>query len=84
MANISFVVAEITFKVASVADISLFVAMITFAVSEINIKEAVITSLMISTFSVIYIDRAITQYTLFGNGGTNLHKNGTWDSFSAC
>ena len=35
---------EITFKVASVADISLFVAKITFVVAEIIIREHVITS----------------------------------------
>ena len=35
---------EKTFKVASVADISLFVAKITFAVAEIIIREHVITS----------------------------------------
>ena len=34
----------ITFKVASVADISLFVAKITFVVAEIIIREHVITS----------------------------------------
>ena len=27
------------------------------------------------------MDRAITQYTFFGNSGTNLHKNGTWYIF---
>ena len=48
-----FKVAEITFKVVSVADISLLVAKISFAVSEIIIKEAVITYLMISKLSVI-------------------------------
>ena len=42
--KIIFEVAEITFKVASVADISLLVAKITFAVFEINIREDVITS----------------------------------------
>ena len=35
---------EITFKVALVADISLFVAKITFVVAEIIIREHVITS----------------------------------------
>ena len=35
---------EITFKVASVAEISSFVAKITFVVAEIIIKEHVITS----------------------------------------
>ena len=35
---------EITFKVASVANISLFVAKITFVVAEIIIREHVITS----------------------------------------
>ena len=35
---------EIAFKVASVADISLFVTKITFVVAEIIIKEHVITS----------------------------------------
>ena len=42
--NIFFEVAQLTFKVASAADISLLVAKITFAVSEIIIKEDVITS----------------------------------------
>ena len=41
---------------ASVADISLLVAKITFAVSEIIIKEAVITYLMISKSSMILIE----------------------------
>ena len=36
--------APITFKVASVADISLLVSKVTFAVSEIIINEDVITS----------------------------------------
>ena len=35
---------EITFKVGSVADISMFVAKITFVVAEIIIKEHVIAS----------------------------------------
>ena len=35
---------ELTFEVASVADINLFVANITFVVAEIIIKEYVITS----------------------------------------
>ena len=64
---------------ASVAYISLLVSKITFAVSEIIIKEAALTSLTINKLSVI----AITQYTFFGNGGTNLHQNGTWDILSA-
>ena len=69
VAKIIFEVAEITFKVASEADISLLVAEITFPVSEIIIKKDVIT--------ICDIDRAIPQYTFFGNGGTNLHKNDT-------
>ena len=44
VANIIFVVAQITFKVASVADISLLVTKITFVVAEIIFKEDVITS----------------------------------------
>ena len=44
VAKIIFVVPEITFEVASVADISLFMAKITFTVSAIIIKEDVITS----------------------------------------
>ena len=44
VAKIIFEAAEITFKVASGADISLLAAKITFAVSEIIIKEDVITS----------------------------------------
>ena len=43
---------EITFKVASVADISLFVAKITFVVAEIITKEHVITS---SVAEIIYV-----------------------------
>ena len=43
VANIIFEVAEITFKVASAADINLLGAKITFAVSEIIIQEDVIT-----------------------------------------
>ena len=42
--KIIFEVAQITFKVASVAVINLLVAKITFAVSEIIIKEDLITS----------------------------------------
>ena len=41
---ITFVVDEMTFEVASVADINLFVAKITFVVADIIIKEHVITS----------------------------------------
>ena len=41
---ISFVVDEITFKIASVADISLFVAKINFVVGEITLKVVVVTS----------------------------------------
>ena len=44
---------EITFKVASVADISLFIAKITFVVSEIIIKEHVITSSVSKTTYVV-------------------------------
>ena len=44
VAKIIFEVAEITFKVPSVADISLLVDKITFAVSEIIIKKDVVTS----------------------------------------
>ena len=44
MAKVTFVVAQIPFKVASVADISLFVAKITFVVAEIIIRKHVITS----------------------------------------
>ena len=44
VALITFVVDEITFKVASVAEISSFVAKFTFVVAEIIIKEHVITS----------------------------------------
>ena len=51
--KIIFEVAQITFKGASVADISLLVAKITFAMSEIIIKEDVITSQMINKLSVI-------------------------------
>ena len=43
VAKIFFEVVEITFKVASVADISLLVRKITFPVSEIIIKGDVIT-----------------------------------------
>ena len=43
VAKIIFEVTEITFKVASEADISLLVAKITFPVSEIIIKKDVIT-----------------------------------------
>ena len=43
VAKIIFEMAEITFKLASVDDISLLVTKITFAVSEIIIKEDVIT-----------------------------------------
>ena len=28
------------------------------------------------------IGRDIGEYRVFGNGGTNLHKNDTWDIFS--
>ena len=44
VAKIIFEMAEITFKLASVADISLLLAKITFAVSEIIINEDVINS----------------------------------------
>ena len=44
VAKIIIVVTVITFKVASVADISLLVAKIIFAVCEIIIKEDVISS----------------------------------------
>ena len=43
MAKIIFEVAQITFKVASMVDISLYVVKITYPVSEIIIKEDVIT-----------------------------------------
>ena len=69
--------AEITFQVASVADISSLVAKITFVVAEINIMENLITSQIISNLSVILT--AITQNIFFGNDGTNLHKNGSWE-----
>ena len=49
---------EITFKVASVADISLFVAKITFVVAEINIREHVIT------YSVAKITYVVGEITL--------------------
>ena len=48
MATITFVVAEMTFKVgvvtSSVVTISLFVAKITFVLAEITFKVAVVTS----------------------------------------
>ena len=44
MTKVTFVVDQIAFKVASVADISLLVTEITFVVGEIIIKEDVITS----------------------------------------
>ena len=49
---------EITFKVASVADISLCVAKITFVVAEIIIREHVITS------SVAIITYVVAKKTL--------------------
>ena len=49
---------EIIFKVASVADISLFLAKITFVVAEIIIMEHVITS------SVAKITYAVAKITL--------------------
>ena len=53
VAKIFFEVVEITFKVASVADISLLVGKITFPVSEIIIKGDVITFKKNSKLSVI-------------------------------
>ena len=44
MAKVTFVVVQITFKVASVADISLLVTKITYIVAEIIFKVAVVTS----------------------------------------
>ena len=48
---------EITYKVASVAEISLFVANITFVVAELIIKEHVITS---SVANITYLVAEIT------------------------
>ena len=48
---------EITFEVASVADISLFVATITFVVAEIIFKKHVITS---SVAKIAYVVAEIT------------------------
>ena len=39
VASITFVLGEITFKLASVAEISLFVAKITFVVAEIKLRS---------------------------------------------
>ena len=58
VAKINYVVADIIFKVASVADYSLFVAKITFVESEIIIKENVITS---SVATIIYVVVEITS-----------------------
>ena len=40
------------------------------------------SSSMLTMWDHVKCKRSVLVY--FGNGGTNLHKNGTWDIFSAC
>ena len=68
---------EITFKVASVADISLLVVKITFVVAELIIKEQVITSSVAKityvvaeiTFKVVIGTSPVAKITRGGGGG---------------
>ena len=57
--KVTFVLAQITFKVASVADISLLVTKITFVVAEIFIREDVITSYLAKILSYLIVAKIL-------------------------